>query len=124
MRIGQLAAAAGVSVQTVRLYERRGLIAAPARRESGYREYPERAVDEIRTVLQLKALGFTLAEIRAAIGAHSGDGELCLLAAEKVRTLEAEIRRLTEVLNALEQRRRACGCNREPRFQSIRGRRR
>ncbi len=89
MRIGQLAAAAGVSVQTVRLYERRGLIAAPGRRESGYRDYPDHAVDEIRTILQLKALGFTLAEIRAALGTHSQDSELCRLTAEKVHTLKA-----------------------------------
>jgi DNA-binding transcriptional MerR regulator len=119
MRIGQLAAAAGVSVQTVRLYERRGLIAVPTRRDSGYREYPNDAVEAIRTILQLKALGFTLAEIRAATVAHADDGELCRLAAEKVRTLEAEIRRLTEVLDALERRRRACGCARQARFQTV-----
>ena len=122
MRIGQLAVAAGVTVQTVRFYERRGLIAQPTRRESGYREYPDGAVDEIRTVLQLKALGFTLAEIRAALGTHSDDGELCRLAAEKVHALEAEIRRLTEILDALNARRRACGCDRDARFQSTKGR--
>jgi DNA-binding transcriptional MerR regulator len=124
MRIGQLAAAAGVTVQTVRFYERRGLIAAPARRDSGYREYSAGAVDELRKIIQLKALGFTLAEIGAALGAHSDDGELCRLAAEKVVVLEAEIRRLTEVLDALEQRRHACGCDRQPRFRSIRERQR
>jgi len=124
MRIGQLAEAAGVTVQTVRFYERRGLLAAPARRDSGYREYPSATVDEILKILRLKALGFTLAEIRAALGKHSGDGELCRLAAEKVLAIEAEIRRLTEVLDALERSRRACGCDRQPRFQSIRERQR
>jgi DNA-binding transcriptional MerR regulator len=113
MRIGQLATAAGVSVQTVRLYERRGLISAPARRASGYRDYASRAVEEIRAVLELKALGFTLAEIRAAIGTHPADGALCRLAAEKVRAVEAEIQRLADVLAALERRRRECGCDRE-----------
>ena len=121
MRIGQLARAAGVTVQTVRFYERRGLVTPAARRESGYRDYPDGAVDEIRTVVGLKALGFTLAEIRSATGAHPGDGELCRLSAEKVHALEAEIRRLTAVLNALNARRRACGCDREPRFQSTEG---
>ena len=124
MRIGQLAAAAGVTVQTVRFYERRGLIRAPARRESGYREYSSAAVDEIRGILRLKALGFTIAEIRAALGAHSGDGEVCRIAAEKVRALEAEIQRLSEVLRAVEESRRACGCDREPQVQSIQGGRR
>ena len=119
MRIGQLAAAAGVTVQTVRFYERRGLIASPTRRDSGYREYPNSAVDEIRTILLLKGLGFTLAEIGAAIGSHSDDGELCRLAAEKVRALEDEMRRLTEILGALQRRRRACGCDRRAPVQSI-----
>lgn len=122
MRIGLLARAAGVTVQTVRFYERRGLITAPARRDSGYRDYPENAVDEIRTVSQLKSLGFTLGEVHAAIGNHADDDELCRISAEKVVTLESEIRRLTEVLNALNARRRSCGCDREQRFQSIKGR--
>lgn len=120
MRIGQLAAATGVSVQTVRYYERRGLISAPLRRESGYREYPPAAVDEIRSIRQLKDLGFTLDEIRDALAAHTGDGELCRLAAEKVRAIDDEIRRLSRIKTALEQRRRACGCDRAPRFQIIR----
>src|SRR5215471_4851021 len=105
MRIGQLAAAAGVTVQTLRFYERRGLIVAPARRDSGYREYSSDAVEQVRKILRIKALGFTLAEIRAALGAHPDDGELCRLAAEKVWALEAEIQRLTEILDTLQQRR-------------------
>jgi DNA-binding transcriptional MerR regulator len=111
MRIGQLAARAGVTVQTVRYYERRGLIARPPRRDSGYRDYSEDALEDVRKVCQLKALGFTLAEIRIALGAHSDDGELCRLAADKVQTLQAEIRRLSEILDALQQRRHACGCD-------------
>lgn len=93
MRIGQLARAAGVTVQTVRYYERRGLVTPPARRDSGYRDYAEGAVEEIRKVLELKALGFTIAEIRAAVGPHSEDREVCRIAADKVHALEAEIRR-------------------------------
>jgi DNA-binding transcriptional MerR regulator len=123
MRIGQLAAAAGINVQTVRFYERCGLIAPPARRASGYRDYPAGAVDEIRAVLQLKALGFTLGEIRAALASHTTDGELCRIAAEKVRALEAEIRRLTDVLEALDERRRTCGCDRRPGDHRDEGRR-
>ncbi len=119
MRIGQLAAAAGVSVQTIRFYERRGLMTTPARRESGYREYSGGAVDEIRRVLQLKGLGFTIAEIRAALGPHSPDGEVCRIAAEKVRALEAEIDRLSEVLRSVKASRRACGCDRSQRAETI-----
>lgn len=119
MRIGQLAAAAGVSVQAVRFYERRGLIAAPERRGSGYRDYPATAVDEIRRVLELKAIGFTIAEIRSAVGPHTEDGDICRIAADKVHALEAEICRLSEVLDAVKERRQICGCDRAPRFQPI-----
>ena len=119
MRIGQLAVAAGVSVQTVRFYERRGLITPPARPESGYREYSGAAVDEIRKVLRLKALGFTIAEIRVALGPHSEDGKVCRIAADKVHALEAEIHRLSEVLKAVKESRRVCGCDRQSQFQSI-----
>lgn len=122
MRIGQLAAAAGVTVQTVRYYERRGLVTPPARRDSGYRDYAEGAVDEIRKVLELKALGFTIAEIRAAVAPHPEDREVCRIAADKVHALEAEIRRLSEVLKAVKESRRECGCDREPRFETIKGR--
>jgi DNA-binding transcriptional MerR regulator len=122
MRIGQLARAAGVTVQTVRYYERRGLVTPPARRDSGYRDYAEGAVEEIRKVLELKALGFTIAEIRAAVGPHSEDREVCRIAADKVHALEAEIRRLSEVLKAVKESRRECGWDRESRFQTIKGR--
>lgn len=63
MTIGQVAKAAGVGVETVRFYERVGLIPDPPRRPSGYREYPPDAVHRIEFIKRAKALGFTLAEI-------------------------------------------------------------
>ena len=64
MQIGQLAKQAGVSVQTVRFYERQQLLPEPARKESGYRMYGPEHVRRLQFVLQSKALGFSLAEIR------------------------------------------------------------
>ncbi len=91
MQIGQLAEAAGVTTGTIRLYERQGLISLPLRRESGYREYSVDAVNEIRTILQLKELGFTAPEIHALSG-HKGDlREQSRLVGEKVRRLEEVI---------------------------------
>lgn len=64
MQIGKLAKSAGVNVQTVRFYERRGLLPDPKRRESGYRIYDEDDLRRLRFIRQAKALGFSLDEIK------------------------------------------------------------
>ncbi|HEV2872157.1 MAG TPA: MerR family transcriptional regulator, partial [Actinomycetota bacterium] len=79
LRTGELADRAGVNVQTLRYYERRGLLAAPARRPSGQREYPEDTVRLLRTIKAVQRLGFTLAEIEEllTLSEHRrGPGEL------------------------------------------------
>ena len=89
--IGQGAARAGVHVQTVRYYERRGLLPPPARRHSGQRIYGPEAVDLLRTVKQAQRVGFTLAEIEELLhlsGSRARGGELLR---ERVRAKIAEI---------------------------------
>jgi DNA-binding transcriptional MerR regulator len=63
MRIGQVAVQAAVNVQTLRYYERRGLMPAIRRRASGYRDYDATAVDRVRFIKHAQALGFTLDDI-------------------------------------------------------------
>lgn len=63
MRSGELAAAAGVNVQTLRYYERRGLLPEPARSLGGYRDYDEQALALLRVVKAAQRLGFTLDEV-------------------------------------------------------------
>ncbi len=63
LKTGEVAARAGVNIQTLRYYERRGLIQEPTRRASGYREYPQDAVRVIRFIKRAQDLGFTLTEI-------------------------------------------------------------
>jgi Hg(II)-responsive transcriptional regulator len=63
MRIGTAAEQAGVNVQTLRYYERRGLLPQPPRRESGYREFPDDAVRVVRFIKRAQDLGFTLDEV-------------------------------------------------------------
>jgi DNA-binding transcriptional MerR regulator len=63
MRSGELAAAAGVNVQTLRYYERRGLLPEPRRSPGGYRDYDEDAVALLRVVKAAQRLGFTLEEV-------------------------------------------------------------
>jgi MerR family transcriptional regulator, copper efflux regulator len=67
MTIGRLAKQAGVNIDTIRYYERNGLIPEPARRLSGYREYDSADVARLRFILRAKDLGFTLAEIRELV---------------------------------------------------------
>jgi MerR family transcriptional regulator, copper efflux regulator len=73
MTIGRLAKQAGVNIDTIRYYERNGLIPEAARRASGYREYELSDVERLRFILRAKDLGFTLAEI----------GELLSLSADR-----------------------------------------
>lgn len=63
MRIGELAQSAGVSIQTIRFYERNGLLPVPGRSASGYRCYPANALGQLRNIRALQGVGFTLREI-------------------------------------------------------------
>jgi MerR family transcriptional regulator, copper efflux regulator len=67
MQIGEMAKKAGVSVQTVRFYERRGLLPEPGRKESGYRVYGDGDLKRLLFIRQAKALGFSLDEIRTIL---------------------------------------------------------
>jgi MerR family copper efflux transcriptional regulator len=63
LSIGQVAHRAGVGIDTIRFYERQGVLEKPSRRESGYRQYPEEVVKQIRFIQRAKLLGFSLKEI-------------------------------------------------------------
>jgi len=63
LKIGDVARRAGITVDAVRFYERRGVLPLPARRASGYRQYSEATIERIRFAKALQALGFTLDEI-------------------------------------------------------------
>lgn len=70
MRIGQLATRAGVNIQTIRFYERRRILGAPPRSVSGYRQYAESGLDDLRVIRRCKQLGFTLKEIQQLLRLH------------------------------------------------------
>jgi DNA-binding transcriptional MerR regulator len=77
MKIGEVAKQAGVSVDTVRYYERVGVLPAAERRPSGYREFAPGAVGRIELTRELQALGFTLTEVVDALAAHDVGGATC-----------------------------------------------
>jgi MerR family transcriptional regulator, mercuric resistance operon regulatory protein len=104
LRTGELAERAGVNVQTLRYYERRGLLAAPTRRPSGQRQYPEAAVGLLRTIKAAQRLGFTLSEIEELITLSEhrrATGELHRRAQAKVAEVDARIDQLRQVRRAL-----------------------
>lgn|SRR5690554_4708047 len=77
MKIGEAAQKADVTIDTIRFYERRGVLPAPARRPSGYRIFTEADVERIRMARELQRLGFTLDEIVEALRAHDSGGATC-----------------------------------------------
>lgn len=106
MTIGKLAKKCGVGVETVRFYEREGLIEEPPRRESGYRQYPEETVHRLRFIRKAKKLGFTLKEIRELLELRLDGEQTC----DEVRSLaEAKIADIEEKIGLLQKMRTALG---------------
>lgn len=108
LTIGALARAADVGVETVRFYERKGLLPPPPRTSSGYRQYPPDAAARIRFIRRAQSLGFTLEEIGELLELRVDEVEAChtveARAREKLESVEAKLRelsRLREVLRGL-----------------------
>src|SRR5438552_3059733 len=106
MKIGEVANAAGVSVDTVRFYERRGVLPIPERKPSGYRMYASTTVDRIRLARRLQALGLTLDEVIDAL--HATDRGDATCASERWR-LEAVVERIDAKIAELRSVRREVG---------------
>lgn len=106
LTVGKVARAAGVGVETIRFYERRGLVDPPPRRASGYRIYPEVTVPRIRFIRRAQQLGFTLNEIRELIALDrdaSADCSAVLLRTEtKIASIEQKIADLQRMKTALQ----------------------
>jgi MerR family mercuric resistance operon transcriptional regulator len=118
VKIGELARGAGVNVQTVRYYERRGLLDEPRRRESGYREYPADTVARLRFIRRAQELGFTLAEIgdllALRLDPHTTAADVKVRAEEKIREIEKKILDLERIKNALSHLAGRCRGGRGP----------
>ncbi len=117
LTIGKVADRGGVRVQTIRYYERRGLLAEPERRPSGYRDYPEETVPIIRFIKRAQDLGFTLKEIEELISLRDGgDGrrrsEVRAHAEAKMRDIDQKLARLQAMRSALFGLVESCACSR------------
>jgi DNA-binding transcriptional MerR regulator len=124
-KIGEVAGRAGVSVDTVRYYERRGLVTATQRAPSGYRYYRPDAVDRILLTRRLQALGMTLDEVSQAWQAHDttpGTCESQRWRLEAVRErIAAQLVELTAVLDGVDATLAGCASGNCTLLQSARG---
>ncbi len=112
LSIGQLAAAADVGVETLRYYEREGLLPEPPRSPSGYRRFPPEAIVRIRFIRRAKTLGFTLREIRELFALRVDPEKSCAdvraLAKAKILDIEAKIADLARIRGVLNELALAC----------------
>lgn len=112
LTIGKLARAAGVGVETVRFYERRGLIKRPTVKE-GFRKYSEEDAKRIRFIKRAQDLGFTLKEIKGLLELNSNPRSTCLDVRKqtdaKIKEVEEKIQDLKKMKKSLETLSKACG---------------
>lgn len=105
MKIGEIARSSGLSVETVRYYEKQGLLPRAPRRRSGYREFTDDAVRRLQFIHRAKDLGFTLREIRDLLSLRVERGNTCAdvrrRASAKLEEVEARIIELRRVKVAL-----------------------
>ncbi len=112
LTIGKLAKKANVTIDSIRFYERRGLLAEPMRTESNYRRYPLEAAARLRFIKKAQNLGFSLDEIKGLMDLQhdptASKADVKERTEEKIRTIREKIQDLTRILVALEQLNESC----------------
>lgn len=112
LTIGKVARSAGLAIDTVRYYEREGLLQKPARTLSGYRQYSPDAVKRLQFIRQAKELGFTLSEIRELLTLKVAPGKSCAdvraRAQAKIADVKQRIAQLDRMKRALVKLAAAC----------------
>ncbi len=111
LTIGRLAQQAGVGIDTVRFYERAGLLPRPLRTAAGYRTYVAADVDRLRFIRRGKALGFSLEEIAELLLLHAGKGrraDVKRLAERRLADLNRKIHELSVIRDSLAHYAKRC----------------
>ncbi len=112
LTIGQLAKRSGIGIETVRFYERKGLVEEPPRTDSGYRQYPEDVVARIRFIRRAKELGFKLKEISELLSLRVDPDTKCADVKKqtelKIADVEEKIRVLQGIMTALKKLAASC----------------
>jgi MerR family transcriptional regulator, copper efflux regulator len=112
MTIGKLAKQTGVSAETIRFYERQGLIEPPLRADSNYRIYPDGEVGRLKFIKRAKNLGFSLSEIKELLNLRhdprATKGDVKSRTVAKIEDVSQKIDDLTRIKKALEQLASCC----------------
>lgn len=112
LTIGQVAKAAGVNVETIRFYERKGLVKQPPREGSGFRKYAPSVVGRVRFIRGAKDLGFSLREVADLLDLRVDPNVSCnevkAAAQTKIEDIDAKVRGLLRMKDALTELVRAC----------------
>lgn len=112
LTIGKLAKKAQISIDSIRFYERRGLIAEPERTKANYRLYPVEAVDRLRFIKKAQQLGFSLNEIHELMdlsqAPEASKADVKKKTREKIRDVEAKIQDLSRILMTLQELDKRC----------------
>ena len=112
LTIGRLAKQVGIGIETVRFYERQGLIEPPPRTDSNYRVYPEEEVSRLRFIKKAKSLGFTLNEIKELLflrhDPHATKADIKNRTLAKITDVKQKISDLTRIQKALEHLASSC----------------
>ena len=107
MQIGELTAKAGVNSETVRFYERKGLLPRPLRQPSGYRLYDEETLKRLRFIKGAQVIGFTLREVRELMELRVGPGRTCSdvkdRVEERLQDVNAKLRHLRSMKKAMQR---------------------
>lgn len=103
LKTGELAKRTGVNVETLRFYERKGLVPKPPQTLAGYREYPASSVRLIRFIKRAQELGFSLGEIRELLALRVRPGVTCAEVKEAAEGKAAQVRQKIADLVAIEK---------------------
>ena len=113
--IGQIAKQSGVSVETIRYYEKEGLLEKPKRKDSGYRQYNETVLDRLSFIQQAKGLGFTLTEILELLSLEIKPGttskDIKQMAQSKLNSIEEKMKILRRIQRTLKDLVTQCSGN-------------
>jgi MerR family copper efflux transcriptional regulator len=115
MTIGKISKATDIGIETIRNYERQGLIPPPKRSSSGYRLYPKSSIQRLRFINQSKSLGFSLSDIGEILSLSSTSNTSCGEVQEhiqtKIKDIDKRIERLLRIKQALEKLENQCNEN-------------
>ena len=112
--IGKLAKELDISVETIRFYERQGLIEQPLKPDSGYRMYGDALTSQLKFILKAKALGFTLKEIESLMSLSGSCADIESMGLQKLNLIRNKIADLQRLEKVIQDMTDSCKANQDP----------